>query len=288
MSYTPPDLSHVLTNEQTMNSRLTSMRTILRTGLTNAGISYSQSDTINQLIDKYEILPILKTDVNVNPQTAGKLGTIYKMANVQNEVWSATNSGVYYLTTENDDSNPQFEENEWYYTAAFGEFNTTPGTYYYGDNNGWSIETEFAILGGWSGYMGIGFLVDENYDSSGQVKNYNPDGYIGEFFGACEGYPGMLSLNENWGLPKTATYDTDHSFASGSLKITKKSGTYGMDYVFKDGNGNVIMDGNWEPWNVWNSDIIKFGIYASRGYKDGSNYSRCEFKNTKIYYEDED
>ena len=80
MTFTPPDFSQILANEQTMNSRLTTLRSNLRTGLTNAGISYSQSDTINQLIDKYEILPIFKTDVNVNPNTAGKLGTLYKMA----------------------------------------------------------------------------------------------------------------------------------------------------------------------------------------------------------------
>ena len=62
MSYTSPSLADVLANEQLMNTRLTTLRANLRTGLTNAGISYSQSDTINQLIDKYEILPIFQTD----------------------------------------------------------------------------------------------------------------------------------------------------------------------------------------------------------------------------------
>lgn len=61
MSFTPPDFSQILANEQTMNSRLTILRSNLRTGLTNAGISYAETDTISQLIDRYEILPIFQT-----------------------------------------------------------------------------------------------------------------------------------------------------------------------------------------------------------------------------------
>ena len=51
MTFTPPDFSQILANEETLNSRLTTLRNNLRAGLTSAGISYSQSDTINQLID---------------------------------------------------------------------------------------------------------------------------------------------------------------------------------------------------------------------------------------------
>ena len=102
MTFTPPDFSEILANEQTMNSRLTTLRSNLRTGLTNAGISYSQSDTISQLIDRYEILPIFQTDVNVNPQTAGKLGTLYKMSNISAAAWSAANNGNYNVTYTND------------------------------------------------------------------------------------------------------------------------------------------------------------------------------------------
>ena len=107
MSFTPPDLSQVLANEQLMNTRLTTLRNNLRTGLTNAGISYSQSDTINQLIDKYEILPIFQTDVNVNPQTAGKLGTVYKMANISAASWSSANNGKYHVQYTNDETQDQ-------------------------------------------------------------------------------------------------------------------------------------------------------------------------------------
>lgn len=102
MTFTPPDFSQILANEQTMNSRLTTLRSNLRTGLTNAGINYNQSDTINQLIDKYEILPIFKTDVNVNPNTAGKLGTLYKMANISVATWSSASNEKYHVAYTND------------------------------------------------------------------------------------------------------------------------------------------------------------------------------------------
>ena len=97
MSFTPPDFSQILANEQTMNSRLTTLRNNLRAGLTNAGISYDQSDSISQLIDRYVILPIFQTDVNVNPNTAGKLGTLYKMSNISSAAWSSANNGNYYV-----------------------------------------------------------------------------------------------------------------------------------------------------------------------------------------------
>ena len=141
MTFNPPDFSPILANEQAMNSRLTTLRANLRTGLTNAGISYSQLDTINQLIDRYEIIPIFQTDVNVNPQTAGKLGTLYKMVNISAASWSSANNGDYHAAYTSNTTQNQFPENGWYYTATFGKFITTPGTFNYGDNNGWRIES---------------------------------------------------------------------------------------------------------------------------------------------------
>ena len=90
MTFTPPDFSEILSKEQIMNSRLTILQNNLRTRLTNAGISYSQTDTINQLIDKYEILPIFKTEDNENPLTAEKLGRVYQLANVNDVRWQVS------------------------------------------------------------------------------------------------------------------------------------------------------------------------------------------------------
>lgn len=50
MTYNPPDLSEVLTNEQTMNINLTSFRNELRNSLDTLGIEYQSSDAILDLI----------------------------------------------------------------------------------------------------------------------------------------------------------------------------------------------------------------------------------------------
>ena len=283
MSFTPPDLSQVLTNEQLMNTRLTTLRANLRTGLTNAGISYSQSDTINQLIDKYEILPIFQTDVNVNPQTAGKLGTVYKMANISAASWSSANNGKYHVQYTNDETQDQFQEDGWYYTATFAKFNTTPGTYYYGDNGGWKIESQFEIDGGWNGLMGIGFMVDSSTQGSGLIKDYNANGYNGVFIGSDSGYLGVYSLDNGWGVVRESAQDRDHPFASGTMRL-EKTDDYYLQYEFKDSGGNVLFSGTFDPGDVWNSDEIFFGAYGSTAYKSYSN-TVCHTSGTKIYYE---
>lgn len=50
MSYTAPDLSEILSNEQLMNTRLTSLRSLLRTILDDLDVSYTSSDTVIDLI----------------------------------------------------------------------------------------------------------------------------------------------------------------------------------------------------------------------------------------------
>lgn len=237
------------------------------------------------MIDKYEILPIFQTDVNVNPQTAGKLGTVYKMANISAASWSSANNGEYHVEYTNDDTKDQFEEDGWYYTATFAKFNTTPGTYYYGDNEGWKIESLFEIDGGWNGLMGIGFMVDSSSQGSGLIKDYNSNGYNGVFIGSNGGYLGVYSLDNGWGVVKESAQDSDHPFASGTM-VLEKTDDYYLQYEFKDTNGNVLFSGTFDPGDVWNSDEIVFGAYGSTAYKSDSN-TVCHTSGTKIYYEPE-
>ena len=60
MPYTDPDLSDILTNEQTMNTRLTTYRNKLKAILDNDGISYDENLGINGLIRLLQ-LPIPTT-----------------------------------------------------------------------------------------------------------------------------------------------------------------------------------------------------------------------------------
>ena len=55
MTFTPPDLSEILTNEQTLNSRLTSMQSDLRDISDDNSISYSQNDGVIPLIRKLPV-----------------------------------------------------------------------------------------------------------------------------------------------------------------------------------------------------------------------------------------
>ena len=47
MPFTPPDLSEILTNEQTLNTRLTTYRNKLKAILDADGISYDENLGIN-------------------------------------------------------------------------------------------------------------------------------------------------------------------------------------------------------------------------------------------------
>ena len=68
MGYTPPDLSQVLTNEQTMNSRLTTCRNDLRAILTKEEIGYTEGDAIIPLIRKLPVPQLNKIEVEM-PQS---------------------------------------------------------------------------------------------------------------------------------------------------------------------------------------------------------------------------
>lgn len=52
MTYTAPDLSEILENEQTMNTRLSSCKSQLQSILTNEEIGYTSGDGIIPLIRK--------------------------------------------------------------------------------------------------------------------------------------------------------------------------------------------------------------------------------------------
>lgn len=66
MPFTPPDLSEILTNEQTMNTRLTTYRNKLKAILDADGISYDENLGINGLIRLLQ-LPI-PTTIELNPR----------------------------------------------------------------------------------------------------------------------------------------------------------------------------------------------------------------------------
>lgn len=281
MSFTPPDLSEVLSNEYLMNSRLTTLRANLRNGLTNAGITYDESDTIIQLIDKYRSFLIFETVEGEDP--SAELGTIFQLANISNTRWmvSKAANNAYFLGYEKDTSAHEFEESGGYYSAAFGKFNTKSGTYYYGDNKGWKMEFKLWDVGTQYGFCGLGFLV-----STEALTDRNSNGYIGTFIGLCGGYPGVWNLNGNWGLPDEVTSFKDIGRNFKGSVILEKGDDHQLEWAFKDSNGDVIQSGILDPTNILNSDEITFGMFSSSTIEQGG-YCSGMINQTLIYYEGE-
>ena len=52
MTFTPPDLSQILTNEQEFNTRLNNLRLLVRNELDDLNTSYSSDDSIKSLVGK--------------------------------------------------------------------------------------------------------------------------------------------------------------------------------------------------------------------------------------------
>lgn len=57
MSYQAPDLSQILTNEEDMNDRLSTLKQLLKNELNDLNISYSNTDSITALTDKINNSP---------------------------------------------------------------------------------------------------------------------------------------------------------------------------------------------------------------------------------------
>ena len=66
MSFTPPSLEEVLTNEQTLNTNLIAFRSELRDALDTLGISYQSSDTILDLIRLLDWVESKAIDIDGN------------------------------------------------------------------------------------------------------------------------------------------------------------------------------------------------------------------------------
>ena len=64
MSYTSPSLADILANEQLMNTRLTNLRTLLRTILDDLDIQYTSSNTVIELIRLLEKTYYCQIDEN--------------------------------------------------------------------------------------------------------------------------------------------------------------------------------------------------------------------------------
>ena len=212
MTFTPPDLSDVLTNEQAMNSRLTTCRNDLRAILTKEEIGYTEGDGVIPLIRKLPVPVLANVNVNIpNKFSTGQNISAYisatdtkgePMANatlniyrIDSNQWNSANPVS--LGTVTTDSNgqatvsvPMPNDKGYFYVQArsgnivdgdFGVYCTTAinGNEFTNSkmNNGLFSANGY---GGSSGFMVMDYTDEDGYVDV-IVEAHN--GYSGNYFG---------------------------------------------------------------------------------------------------------
>lgn len=122
MTYTAPDLSQILTNEQKLNFRLTNLRALLRNELDDLSTSYSGNDSITRLISLINNPPVWKIERS-STYDADQLGTRVAVTGCNVYSWNKYNPTTY---ADNDYWYLQSLTNTSNATAtAWGLFNTS-------------------------------------------------------------------------------------------------------------------------------------------------------------------
>ena len=121
MTYTAPDLSDILANEEEMNTRLTNLKTLLGNQLDDLSTSYSGSDSISRLISLISNPPAWKIERS-STYDNNQLGTRVAVTGCDVYSWNKYNPTTYadtdywYLQSLTNTSNAT--------STAWGLFNT--------------------------------------------------------------------------------------------------------------------------------------------------------------------
>ena len=211
MGYTAPDLSQVLTNEQTMNSRLTTCRNDLRTILTNEEIGYTEGDGIIPLIRKLPVPQLASMDMTLNNMfstgssvtetISAKDNKGNNMANVPiklyriDDIASVYPAGTFlgdYTTNSNGQVNitvPMPSNKGMYYVQArsgniiCGEFGMYCTTAMQPNDFGYSSGSNLFSSNGTGGSSGFSVMDVEVEDNYVELVIEAHSGYGGEYFG---------------------------------------------------------------------------------------------------------
>ena len=245
MSFTPPDLSDVLSNEQLLNTNLISLRTELRNKLTLLGISYSDSDTIMQLIEK--AAPNHYIDINTDEEYYYDIGVPVMVKGVSSLGWNNTGDDEgYYLRATYKNSGAE--------TIGMGLYSTYQKADVYGTDN-FKIRMKLAYKGGYNNsYAGVGFAIGT---PSAETA------FDGVFFGVAQNSNGDLyqaKMIFNNSLSPTISYVTDGGTIPSSNKFKMiVDNDYDEDY----GSVNVVwqrLDGSL----IWNN-YVEYSDFNSSG-----------------------
>lgn len=254
MTYSQPDLSDVLSNEQLLNTNLLSLRTELRNKLTLLNISYSNSDTILQLIAKAKpnYYWMARNDLSISHMYASPPVAITNCSGTGN--WSTGGNGIYPRSTATETGTAT--------VVGLCEYASHGDAYGSQDfimsiKNG--ITSAMTSVGN-GAYSGTGFSIGLPASS----------GITGVYFGvSIENnnaiYPCILKYNNSTTPTKTLVTDggaiTDSSF---SMKIKNENDDEELTVRWYDANGDFI-------WNAFvdyadfttasaMEGIVRFGI----------------------------
>ena len=245
MSFSQPDLSQVLSKEQLLNTNLTSLRKELRNKLTLLGISYSDSDTILQLIEK--VAPNHYLDIDTSIPSNYSIGLPVRLKNISSIGWNDNDDAEgYYLDATSSNAGSE--------TIGLGLYSTYQKTDVYGTDN-FKIRMKLAYKEGYNNsYAGVGFVIGTPEANSpidalffGVAQNSN--GYL---------YPARITFNNS--TSPTISYIT----TGGTIPSTNKF------LVFAENNYDASYGGIDVVWRrldgsfIWN-DYVTYSEFNSSG-----------------------
>ena len=244
MSFTQPDLSEVLSNEQLFNANLISLRTELRNKLTLFDISYSDQDTILELIEK--IAPNHYLDFTSDKAEYYLVGMPVRVQNAMSAGWNAYNSEGYYVNATRRSAETEMVALGLYSTYQKSDVNGT-------DNFKMRMILDF-IDGYNNSYGGVGFVIG----TPSQETAFN-----GVFFGAAQNsngelYPAIMIFNNS--TSPTITYVTD----GGTIPSSKKFKVI-VENDYDENYGSVSVE--WDRMDgtlIWN-DNVGYSDFNSSG-----------------------
>lgn len=245
MSFSQPDLSQVLSKEQLLNTNLTSLRTELRNKLTLLGISYSDSDTILQLIEK--AAPNHYLDINTDELYYYDIGNPIRIKNISTIGWDNNHDDEgYYLNVAHSNSSSE--------CVGMGTYSTYQKDDVYGTDN-FKMRMKLSYKEGYNNsYAGVGFVIGT---PSAETA------FNGVFFGVAQNsngelYPARITFNNS--TSPTITYITN----GGTIPSTNKFLVIvENDYDASYGSIDVVwrrLDGSF----IWN-DYVQYSEFNSSG-----------------------
>ncbi|MBO6275422.1 MAG: hypothetical protein J6M91_07815 [Methanobrevibacter sp.] len=107
MTYTAPDLSDILANEQELNTRLTSLKTLLGNQLDDLSTSYSDNDSISKLISLISNPPVWKVERS-STYAGDQLGDRVAVTGCEVYSWNRYNPTTY-------------QDNDYWYLQALAK-----------------------------------------------------------------------------------------------------------------------------------------------------------------------